>query len=75
MTRRTNTALPAKPNDVNQPDEIVSSNELNFARSQLAWLLLLANNVVDRLKVPTATPRVSDKPETGRRRRRGRDSH
>ncbi len=63
MTRRKNTALPAKPNDVSQPDEIVSSNELNIARSQLAWLLLLANNVVDRLKVPTATPRVSGKRE------------
>ena len=74
MTRRTNTALPAKPNDVSQPDEIVSSNELNIARSQLAWLLLLANNVVERLKVPTGTPRASDKRETGRSKRRGGDS-
>ena len=75
MTEKRTNVKPTNRSDQSQTEEMVNSHEMNIARSQLAWLLLLANNVVDRLKVPTATPRVSDKPETGRRRRRGRDSH
>ena len=66
MTERTPKTIPTSPtnpNDEGNHMEIVNSPGANIARSQLAWLLLLANNVVERLKVPTGTPHVSGKRE------------
>ncbi len=61
MTKDLDTVRPEKMRDMGSMESLVSSGEKSIARSQLAWLLLLADNAVDRLKVPTITSPAADK--------------
>lgn len=61
MKERILKEITSKVGDEGNHMEPLNNHVTAIAKAQLAWLLLLANNVVEDLKVPVAPSRVTNK--------------